>query len=891
MFLPLPKFYNSLKEFKYNRLKQKNNDMKKTTLFLFSLFLSIGAMAQFSNENLLNIESGDYYIYHTDANGVKHYLQIAGENQVTTVTENPKYFTVTKNVTGNYITATSGKYSTWYKLEMNGLLISNTPQDGSLIETKTWNGNQDMNWAVQAIFCNQEGKVAIRLTNATSENNWHGHWFIGLDANCNPVAVEPSNAEFLWTVIPAKVTELSTGKFYSLRASSNNNICLEIADYAKETDGGQGSEGALQYKTYVKGNEAQLFYLEEVDKNANQYYLKNVKDDVEYYLYANQWNYFAQTENRTVLTITKQDDGAFTIYQSSATHNGSPMVGYLGNDNSKTNGSNVYSNNNEGNHWYFYFEGDMDEPESPEVPEVPAEFSYETLDKPAFANGGNTTQVAMIEFNGENKTGFTYTQGETTRFDMPQVEAGKTYSLDLTYNMAWGDLAIFQIDKNNNEKKYGYYTCLWNTDASPLATLQNSSSELMCDELGIESFDKLEAISAGDQTYLTVPYEITIDENLEAGDIVVVRVMVGKDSPAYNAQDIAEGGCLDLVFAVKEPEVVLVELAAGKYFRLKGNGGQYLTNDGANTGNTTLQTKENADINSIFYVEEGQDVDCYYIISYENGYYVANPYRNGVGEEIVPSTTNEYFKQQWEITGSNGVYTFRYGIENGSGHYMTNVATGGTGWRDEVNESAYWTLEEVTELPVTISAAGWATFYAPVEVKKPEGVKAYYLPSGGVKNGYVTMEEITIDIIPANSAVVLQGDAKEHSFEITNNDYTAIIDNLFHGTVAATYITEESYVLANGSIGIGLYEATLNKKNGTAFLNNSHKAYLPASEVPAGAALSAGFRFAFGGTTAIEEVCRGEVGSPEIYDLTGRRLSEITKPGIYIINGKKILVK
>ena len=864
--------------------------MKKTTLFLFSLFLSIGAMAQFSNENLLNIESGDYYIYHTDANGVKHYLQIAGENQVTTVTENPKYFSVTKNVTGNYITATSGKYSTWYKLEMNGLLISNTPQDGSRIETKTWNGNQDMNWAVQAIFCNQEGKVAIRLTNATAENNWHGHWFIGLDANCNPVAVEPSNAEFLWTVIPAKVTELSTGKFYSLRASSNNNICLQIADYAKETGGGRESEGALQYKTYVKGNE-QLFYLEEVNKEANQYYLKNVKDDVEYYLYANQWNYFAQTENKTVLTITKQDDGAFTIHQNS-----SGNTGYLGNDNNKTNGSYVYSDNNEGNHWYFYFEGDMDEPESPEVPEVPVEFSYETLDKPAFTQGGNTTQVAMIEFNGENKTGFTYTQGETTRFDMPQVEAGKTYYLDLTYNMAWGDLAIFQIDKNNNEKKYGYYTCLWNTDASPLVTLQNSSSELMCDELGIESFDKLEAISAGDQTYLTIPYEITIDENLEAGDIVVVRVMVGKDSPAYNAQGIAEGGCLDLVFAVKEPEVVLVELAAGKYFRLKGNGGQYLTNDGAGYPyTTTLQTKSEADINSIFYIEQGDAENKFYILSYEDGHYVANPFRIGVGEEAINS--DEIYKQQWEITGSNGVYTFRYGIENGSGHYMTNVATGGTGWSDEVNESAYWTLEEVTELPVTISAAGWATFYAPVEVKKPEGVKAYYLPSGGVKNGYVTMEEITIDIIPANSAVVLQGDAKEHSFEITNNDYTAIIDNLFHGTVAATYITEKSYVLANPTDengnpkGIGLYLAYMNQQSNTAFLNNSHKAYLPKDALPAVAQMSTGFRFEFSGTTAIEEVNAENGDVKAIYDLTGRKLSEITKPGIYIIDGKKVIVR
>ena len=43
--------------------------------------------------------------------------------------------------------------------------------------------------------------------------------------------------------------------------------------------------------------------------------------------------------------------------------------------------------------------------------------------------------------------------------------------------------------------------------------------------------------------------------------------------------------------------------------------------------------------------------------------------------------------------------------------------------------------------------------------------------------------------------------------------------------------------------------------------------------------------------TAIDEV-KGENGSvKEIYDLTGRQINEITQAGIYIVNGKKVLVK
>jgi hypothetical protein len=43
--------------------------------------------------------------------------------------------------------------------------------------------------------------------------------------------------------------------------------------------------------------------------------------------------------------------------------------------------------------------------------------------------------------------------------------------------------------------------------------------------------------------------------------------------------------------------------------------------------------------------------------------------------------------------------------------------------------------------------------------------------------------------------------------------------------------------------------------------------------------------------TGISEV-KGENGNVKtIYDLTGRRIEAITAPGIYIVNGKKVLVK
>ena len=53
----------------------------------------------------------------------------------------------------------------------------------------------------------------------------------------------------------------------------------------------------------------------------------------------------------------------------------------------------------------------------------------------------------------------------------------------------------------------------------------------------------------------------------------------------------------------------------------------------------------------------------------------------------------------------------------------------------------------------------------------------------------------------------------------------------------------------------------------------------------------ANFNLAPEGATEIEKIKEQRAESKEIYDLSGRKLSEITAPGIYIIDGKKVLVK
>ena len=167
----------------------------------------------------------------------------------------------------------------------------------------------------------------------------------------------------------------------------------------------------------------------------------------------------------------------------------------------------------------------------------------------------------------------------------------------------------------------------------------------------------------------------------------------------------------------------------------------------------------------------------------------------------------------------------------------------------------------------------------------PEDVEVYTVTA--VNTGYVTLTQVT-GVLPANTGVIVKAGKGDYNFVASTGAVADVTGNLLSGTTKDTVIESAAYVLGIKDGIVGLYTATTNGYAEGTFLNNANKAYLPKSA----GMNAASYSFRFGeGTTGINEVKGENAEVKTIYDLTGRRVEAITTPGIYIVGGKKVLVK
>ena len=377
------------------------------------------------------------------------------------------------------------------------------------------------------------------------------------------------------------------------------------------------------------------------------------------------------------------------------------------------------------------------------------------------------------------------------------------------------------------------------------------------------------ALRNGANDYQT--YKFTLREALDIPAYINTTVTFSKSFADQVAlTGFAEGTAIDIdteltvtlpgsslyVFDGVDGSVVAVEPA--KYYRFKDVSGKYLS------AGASLTVDDEADAASIFYLtQEGK------LLSYSNGLFL-----NKVGgyEAVGHAGNVAHFKKG---TAEN---TVKIGVAGG-------VYVGGD-----------WTIEEVTSLPVTVTAAKFATFYAPVSVAMPSTMEiTAHTVAAETDCPTATLSE-PLSAIPANTGVILYANVDEattFNLEITQAA-PKVMSLEMKGTLAKTLVTKpenkECYVLANGENGVALYIAT-NGNDMSTFYNAGHKAYLEVTEKEGGANF-ASYSFRFGdGTTGVTEVKSENGEEKTIYDLAGRRLERISAPGIYIVGGRRVFVK
>lgn len=319
--------------------------------------------------------------------------------------------------------------------------------------------------------------------------------------------------------------------------------------------------------------------------------------------------------------------------------------------------------------------------------------------------------------------------------------------------------------------------------------------------------------------------------------------------------------------------------AAGSFIRIKAASnstkapGYYLSADtftpSGKQSRATFTADKDGDNNakSIFYFADNK------LLNYSTGYYITLVSNfasyNAVGESTsVAFGTDTGVKSVYTVTlnGARHLYA-QSGTESGTTYYYADC-----GGNTAYGAGYDFDIEEVNALPVTVTAAGYATFCAPVAVSINSNVKAYKATK---ETGKLVLTEIT-DVIPANEPVIIAAAEGTYDMEITTTEATVTGNDLV-GTLAAETVTAAScYTLQNLASGVGFY-----RYSGTVL--GGFKAYV------AGASdgTSRGLALDFGNTTGLE-VINADGTSATIYDLSGRQVKAAQK-GFYIVDGKKVI--
>ena len=225
-----------------------------------------------------------------------------------------------------------------------------------------------------------------------------------------------------------------------------------------------------------------------------------------------------------------------------------------------------------------------------------------------------------------------------------------------------------------------------------------------------------------------------------------------------------------------------------------------------------------------------------------------------------------------------------------------HAASATTVYYTESNQTSAFCLEPALQqnkiktnaLTVGTVSANIATYSSPFPVNLPDGVDAYIAKQEGENN--VVLQKIT-GALPANTGVILSSEtATDYIPTARTTENLATVNAADNKLVATTGnavpADVTAYILSKDKDNNSV--AVFKKLSASDRTIKQYKAYLKLD----GAQSAQLMNFAFAGSdlTGIQNVTETSAKSKTAYDLAGRKVGKLQK-GIYIVNGKKVIVK
>jgi len=308
----------------------------------------------------------------------------------------------------------------------------------------------------------------------------------------------------------------------------------------------------------------------------------------------------------------------------------------------------------------------------------------------------------------------------------------------------------------------------------------------------------------------------------------------------------------------------------------------YLANNRTDAGLYNIQYKEAANTNLAqaftFTKVEGNkykmsQIDADGVVRYIS---TGVPYSGGNANQIRTVTeADKALLVEVIPTNVEGVYNLRNTEANNYiGSQDAGVYT--------VNSHIDFNIVETTKPSIAINTttAGWGTTILPFAVASlPSGVKVY---SVSELSGSSSLTLVEVTALEANKPYIIEGAWNETLTGDAQGTALTYTEGLLTGTYTKIAAQDGWYIMQKQDDKVGFFQVDTQEAQPNVPAN---RAYLTASA-------SGGVKAFFLGDTedAIKGVFDG-VAAGEIYDLAGRKVQNMQKGNVYIVNGKKVIVK